>query len=51
MEITLKLNVQEVEFIAKVLGQLPTSSNAYPLMTKVIEQANEQVEDTEPVEN
>ena len=51
MEITLKLNVQEVEFIAKVLGQLPTSSNAYPLMTKVIEQANKQAEGTESVGN
>ena len=51
MEITLKLTQDETLAIVQVLGQLPTSSNAYPLMTKVIEQANEQVEDTEPVEN
>jgi hypothetical protein len=39
MEITLKLTRDEVQAILQVLGQLPTSSNAWPLMAKIQAQA------------
>jgi hypothetical protein len=48
MEITLKLSVEEVNAILQVLGQLPTSSGAYPLLMKVKAQAEEQVTPAEP---
>lgn len=43
MEITLKLTVEEVNAVLNVLGQLPTSSGAYPLLLKLRAQAEEQV--------
>jgi hypothetical protein len=43
MEITLKLTVEEVNGILKTLGQLPTSSGAWPLVVKIKEQAESQV--------
>ena len=41
--ITLELTVEEVNAILQTLGQLPTSSGAYPLMMKLKEQAESQV--------
>lgn len=38
MEIQLSLTEQEAQAIIQVLGQLPTSSNAYPLLQKIITQ-------------
>jgi hypothetical protein len=43
MEITLKLSVEEVNGILQTLGQLPTSSGAWPLVVKIKEQAEPQV--------
>jgi hypothetical protein len=43
MEITLKLSVEEVNGILQTLGQLPTSSGAWPLVVKIKEQAEAQV--------
>lgn len=43
MEITLKLTVEEVNAILQTLGQLPTSSGAWPLLVKIKEQAETQV--------
>ena len=43
-EIVLTLNVQEVNAILQTLGQLPTSSGAFPLMVKIKEQAEAQTE-------
>jgi hypothetical protein len=43
MEITLKLTVEEVNGILKTLGQLPTSSGAWPLVVKIKKQAESQV--------
>jgi hypothetical protein len=43
MEITLKLTVEEVNGILQTLGQLPTSSGAWPLVVKIKEQAESQV--------
>jgi len=41
-EITLVLFKAEAEDIAKVLGNLPTQSNAFVLWQKVLKQINEQ---------
>lgn len=41
--ITLNLTLLSVESILRVLGQLPTSSNAYPLMMDVKKQTEEQI--------
>jgi hypothetical protein len=41
--IKLELSVEEVNAILQVLGQLPTSSGAWPLLLKVKEQAELQV--------
>lgn len=43
MEITLKLDVQEVNAILQVLGDLPTKTGAWPLIVKIKEQAEPQV--------
>ena len=43
MEINLKLTVEEVNGILQVLGNLPTSSGAWPLVLKVKQQAEAQV--------
>lgn len=39
--ITLTLTLDEVNDILKVLGQLPTSSGAYPLLMKIKSQAEQ----------
>lgn len=44
--IKLELSVEEVNAILQVLGQLPTSSGAWPLLVKVKEQAEAQVPKT-----
>ncbi len=41
--INLTLTTEEVNAILQVLGQLPTSSGAWPLMVKIKEQAEPQV--------
>lgn len=43
MEINLKLTVEEVNGILQVLGNLPTSSGAWPLVIKIKGQADAQV--------
>lgn len=43
MEINLTLNVDEVNAVLQTLGQLPTSSGAWPLVVKIKEQAEAQV--------
>lgn len=48
MDITLTLKVEEVNAILQTLGQLPTSSGAYPLMVKIKEQAESQLPQEEP---
>ena len=45
--LTLTLLEGEVKDIINVLGQMPTQSNAWPLMQKVIAQLNEQSPVTE----
>jgi hypothetical protein len=45
MEINLKLTVEEVNAILQTLGQLPTSSGAWPLVVKIKEQAETQAKE------
>jgi hypothetical protein len=43
MEINLTLNVDEINAVLQTLGNLPTSSGAWPLVVKIKEQAEAQV--------
>ena len=43
MELTLKLTVDEANFVLQVLGELPTKSGAFPLVMKLKQQADAQV--------
>jgi hypothetical protein len=43
MEINLSLHVDEVNAILHTLGNLPTSSGAWPLVVKIKEQAEAQL--------
>jgi hypothetical protein len=45
--IKLELSVEEINAILQVLGQLPTSSGAWPLLVKVKEQAEAQAKQSE----
>jgi hypothetical protein len=42
--IKLELSIEEVNFILGTLGELPSKTGAFPLMMKVKEQAQSQVE-------
>ena len=47
--VTLNLTAEEINAILQVLGQLPTSSGAWPLVVKIKAQAEPQVpKDGEP---
>lgn len=43
MDIELKLNVDEINAVLQTLGNLPTSSGAFPLLMKIKQQAEEQL--------
>lgn len=43
MEIELKLTVDEINAVLQTLGNLPTSSGAFPLLMKIKAQAETQV--------
>jgi hypothetical protein len=43
MEINLTLNVDEINAVLQTLGNLPTSSGAFPLLMKIKQQAEEQL--------
>jgi len=45
--ISLELSVEEVNAILSVLGDLPTKSGAWPLIVKIKEQADPQIEPEE----
>ena len=47
MEVTLTLKVEEINAILQTLGQLPTSSGAWPLVVKIKQQADDQVKPSE----
>ena len=43
----IEMTVEEVNFILKVLGDLPTKSGAWPLIVSLKDQAESQVNDTD----
>ena len=43
MRIVLNLDLQEINGLLNVLGQLPTSTNIWPLAAKIRQQAQEQL--------
>lgn len=49
MKITLLLDIEQVNAILQTLGQLPTSSGAFPLMVEIKKQADEQVAENKPI--
>jgi hypothetical protein len=42
-EVTLSLRTEEINAILQTLGNLPTSSGAFPLLMKIKEQAKSQL--------
>lgn len=50
MEVTLRLTVDEINAVMQVLGQLPTSSGAYPLLVKIKSQVDEQATPAQPAQ-
>jgi hypothetical protein len=48
--ITLNLSIDEVNAVLQTLGQLPTSSGAWPLVVKIKSQAEAQVNQKEDKE-
>jgi hypothetical protein len=49
LKVTLTLEVEQVNAILQTLGQLPTSSGAFPLMVEIKKQADEQVKANQPI--
>jgi hypothetical protein len=49
MKVTLVLDIEQVNAILQTLGQLPTSSGAFPLMVDIKKQAEEQVTENQPI--
>jgi hypothetical protein len=43
MELNITLNIEEVNAVLQTLGNLPTSSGAWPLVVKIKQQAEAQV--------
>lgn len=44
MELNITLNVEEVNAVLQTLGNLPTSSGAFPLLMKIKQQADAQID-------
>ena len=51
MEINLKLDLQEVNGLLNIIGQLPTSTNIWPLAAKIRAQAEQQMPQQPAVES
>ena len=50
MDINLTLNVDEINAVLQTLGNLPTSSGAFPLLMKIKQQAESQLPQEQPEE-
>jgi hypothetical protein len=50
MDINFTLNVDEVNAVLQTLGNLPTSSGAFPLLMKIKQQAEGQLPQEQPEE-
>ena len=51
MNVTLTLTVDEVNAILQTLGELPSKTGAWVLLTKIKQQAEEQVKPSEVVQD
>lgn len=49
-QVTFKVNEDEAKAILQVIGQLPTSSNAFPLYQQLVKQYQSQVKPEDTVE-
>jgi hypothetical protein len=49
LKVTLTLEVEQVNAILQTLGQLPTSSGAFPLMVEIKKQADESAKSQESI--
>jgi hypothetical protein len=49
LKVTLTLDIEQVNAILQTLGQLPTSSGAFPLLVEIKKQADDQFKDNEPI--
>jgi hypothetical protein len=50
MDLNITLNVEEVNAVLQTLGNLPTSSGAFPLLMKIKQQAEAQIPQEETAE-
>lgn len=50
-DIPLQLTTDEINAVLRTLGQLPTSSGAWPLMVKIEQQASDFLKETNPDQN
>jgi len=48
-DLNITLTVEEANAVLQTLGQLPTSSGAYPLLMKIKQQCDDQVKAQEPI--
>jgi hypothetical protein len=51
MDISIQLELNEVNAVLDVLGQMPTSTNIWPLAAKIRAQAEVQLPKQEPVDD
>jgi hypothetical protein len=49
LKVTLTLDIEQVNAILQTLGQLPTSSGAFPLLVEIKKQADDQFKANEPI--
>jgi hypothetical protein len=49
LKVTLTLDIEQVNAILQTLGQLPTSSGAFPLMVEIKKQSEDQLKANEPI--
>ena len=45
-KLTINLSIEEINVVLHTLGQLPTSSGAYPLLVNIKAQADRQIEES-----
>jgi hypothetical protein len=49
LKVTLTLDIEQVNAILQTLGQLPTSSGAFPLLVEIKKQSEDQLKANEPI--
>lgn len=51
MDIRLTLTIEEVQTIINILGEMPTKTSIFPLLMKIVDQANDQAKNTDEQSN